>query len=167
MAELVEGTPLLREQTVTRLASSNLALSAESSSSPMKSFNELVRVMTQLRKGCPWDKKQTHESLLKYLTEESKEFQLAVKKRDYENMEEELGDVLLQVLFHSEIAKEKKRFNIDDVVRTLIRKLKLRHPHVFGYTKEHRQLLKGKKLTNEKEVLANWKLLKQISLKKR
>src|SRR5580698_10652635 len=94
-------------------------------------FSELLRVMAKLRspKGCPWDRKQNHKSLLKYLTEESLEFKQAVQKKDYANMEEELGDILLQVIFHAQIAQEKGRFTIDDVVKTLIRKLKLRHPH--------------------------------------
>src|SRR5450755_3758874 len=111
----------------------------------MKSFNRLLKVMARLRspKGCPWDRKQTHQTLLKYLDEESEEFRQSVRKKDYPNMEEELGDILLQVLFHAQLAKEKGRFTIDDVVKTLIRKLTLRHPHVFGYKAEHRRLLKG------------------------
>src|SRR5665213_2274283 len=114
----------------------------------MKSFNKLIKTMRKLRSpnGCPWDRKQTHKTLLKYLDEEAKEVKKAVHKRDWKNLEEELGDVLLQILFHSQIAQEKGRFNIEDVVKTLIRKLTLRHPHVFGYTKEHKALLKGRSL---------------------
>ncbi len=134
----------------------------------MKSFNRLVSVMARLRgpKGCPWDRKQTHKTLLKYLFEEAHEFKQAVRKKDYANMEEELGDVLLQVLFHAQIAKEKGRFTIDDVVKTLIRKLTLRHPHVFGYKAEHRKLLKGRSLRTSQDVLANWDLLKKISTRR-
>src|SRR5262245_50130941 len=123
----------------------------------MKSFSRLVQIMARLRskKGCPWDKKQTHESLLKYLFEESHEFKRSVKKRDFENMEEELGDLLLQVIFHAQIAKEKGRFSIDDVIKTLIRKLTLRHPHVFGYKAEHRRLLKGHRLKTSDDILAS------------
>src|ERR1700692_3382337 len=110
--------------------------------------------MSRLRspKGCPWDREQTHETLVKYLFEEAREFKQAVRKKDYANMEEELGDVLLQVLFHSQIAKEKGRFSIDDVVKTLIRKLTLRHPHVFGFKPEHRRLLKGRSLRTSQDI---------------
>jgi|SRR6185437_3424986 len=133
----------------------------------MKSFSRLLRVMSRLRsaRGCPWDRRQTHATLLKYLSEESRELGRAVRKKDYANMEEELGDVLLQVIFHAQLAKEKGRFTMDDVIRTLIRKLTLRHPHVFGYKAEHRRLLKGRRLQTEKDVLDNWDLLKTISRK--
>ena len=131
-------------------------------------FSKLVRVMATLRasKGCPWDRKQTHASLLKYLFEESHELKKAIHKKDWANMEEELGDVLLQVLFHAQIAKEKGRFDIHDVVKTLIRKLTLRHPHVFGYTREHRKLLKGRSLRTSQDVLDNWDTLKKISVRR-
>jgi tetrapyrrole methylase family protein / MazG family protein len=131
----------------------------------MKSFEQLIRVMARLRGpgGCPWDRKQTHQTLLKYLFEESRELRTSIRRRDWRNMEEELGDVLLQVVFHSQLAKEKGRFTIDDVVRTLVRKLTLRHPHVFGYTSAHRKALKGRTLRSAREVLASWDTLKQIS----
>ncbi len=121
--------------------------------------------MAKLRsaKGCPWDKKQTHESLLKYLYEESDELKQAIRKKDIPNMEEELGDVLLQVLFHAQIAKEKGHFTIHDVVKTLTRKLTLRHPHVFGFKAEHRRLLKGRSFRTSQDVLDNWDVLKKIS----
>jgi tetrapyrrole methylase family protein/MazG family protein len=133
----------------------------------MKSFEKLIGTMRKLRspKGCPWDRKQTHQTLLKYLDEETLEVKKAVKKRDWVNLEEELGDVLLQILFHAQIAQEKKRFTIEDVVKTLDRKLRLRHPHVFGYMKEHKQLLKGRSLKTEKDVLASWALLKTLKVK--
>ena len=133
----------------------------------MKSFDQLLKVMARLRspKGCPWDRRQTHASLLRYLFEESKELQQAIRKKDDENMEEELGDILFQVIFHAEVAKEKGRFTMDDIVKTLTRKLTLRHPHVFGYKAEHRRLLKGRPLNTSKDVLDNWDLLKQISRK--
>ena len=135
----------------------------------MKSFDRLVRVMTRLRspKGCPWDRKQTHESLLKYLFEEAGEFRRSVRRKDYANMEEELGDVLLQVLFHAQLAKEKGRFTVDDVVKTLTRKLTLRHPHVFGYKAEHRKALKGRPMKTAQDVLDNWDSLKRISSRKK
>src|SRR5215831_8253133 len=124
--------------------------------------------MARLRskKGCPWDRKQTHESLLRYLFEEAKEFKISVRKKDYANMEEELGDLLLQVVFHAQIAKEKGRFSIDHVIKTLIRKLTLRHPHVFGYRPEHRRLLKGRRLASAQDILDSWDVLKKISARR-
>jgi tetrapyrrole methylase family protein/MazG family protein len=79
-----------------------------------KDFIKLIDIFKQLRgkNGCTWDKKQTHSSLIKYLFEESNELKLAVKKQDIENIKEELGDVLLQVIFHCQIAKENKCFDI-------------------------------------------------------
>src|SRR4051812_35986727 len=114
----------------------------------MKSFDRLVGVIAKLRspRGCPWDRKQTHASLIRYLFEEARELKSSIRKKDYANMEEELGDVLLQVVLHSQLAREKHRFTIDDVINDQIRKLTLRHPHVFGYTPAHRRALKGKKL---------------------
>ena len=97
-------------------------------------FASLVGVMHRLRApgGCPWDARQTHASLLKYLREEALEVRDAVKRRDWTNLEEELGDLLLQVLFHAELASERGDFDIHDVVAGLEAKLIRRHPHVFG-----------------------------------
>ncbi|OGS43811.1 MAG: nucleotide pyrophosphohydrolase [Elusimicrobia bacterium RIFOXYD2_FULL_34_15] len=119
-----------------------------------KKFDELVRVFDVLNspKGCKWDRKQTHKSLLKYLKEESQEFIDAVKKEDLHNMEEELGDILLQVMFHSQIAKKENKFTIDDVIDTLIKKLKRRHPHVFSNTK----------VKSVKEIITNWDKIKKM-----
>ena len=117
--------------------------------------------------GCPWDREQTHQSLLKYLFEEAQEVKTSLRKKDWAYFEEELGAILLQVVFHAQMAKEKGRFSIEDVVRTLIRKLTLRHPHVFGYKPIHKRLLKGKKLDSSKAVLANWDTLKTLSLRRK
>lgn len=116
-------------------------------------FNELLEIMKKLLgpNGCPWDKKQTHKTLIKYLKEETKEFENAVKKNDYENMKEELGDILLQVVFHSELARKNKKFSISDVIKDLNKKLKRRHPHVFG----------NLKVKNTTEVLKIWKEIKR------
>ena len=97
-------------------------------------ITELIGVMARLRSpnGCPWDVAQTHRSLLKNLLEESYEFVDAVQTDDITAMREELGDVLLQVIFHSQIAAEQGTFDLDDVVRDLVDKLIRRHPHVFG-----------------------------------
>ena len=101
-------------------------------------FEELVSIMEKLRgpNGCEWDKKQTHESLIPYLIEESYELIEEIKNKNYENMKEELGDILLQVIFHCQIAKENGKFTINDVIEVLTNKLIRRHPHVFGDEKE-------------------------------
>lgn len=82
-------------------------------------------------KGCPWDLEQDHKSLLRFLIEESYEYVIAAKEENYEEMEEELGDVLLQVLLHAQIASEKKHFDIYSVAKKLNEKMIRRHPHVF------------------------------------
>ena len=98
-----------------------------------ESFEKLVNIMETLRApgGCDWDKAQTHESLKPYLIEEAYELLEAIDKEDDEAMKEELGDVLLQVVFHSQIAKERKAFTIKEVIDNLSNKLIRRHPHVF------------------------------------
>jgi len=120
---------------------------------------ELLRlreVMNTLRSpgGCPWDAEQTHESLLKYLIEESYEFIEAVEKGDRKEMREELGDVLLQVYFHARMAEEHPTdpFNVDDVAREVADKLVRRHPHVFGDVK----------VSGSEEVLENWEAQKAL-----
>jgi tetrapyrrole methylase family protein/MazG family protein len=99
-----------------------------------KRFDELVDIMARLRNegGCPWDRKQTRESLKPYLIEEAYEVLETIDTRDEQKLKEELGDVLLQVLFHSQIGQEHNTFTIDDVLQTLAEKLVRRHPHVFG-----------------------------------
>ncbi len=98
-----------------------------------ESFEKLIEVMEILRApgGCDWDRAQTHESLKPYLIEEAYELLEAIDEKDDEAMKEELGDVLLQVVFHSQIAKERNAFTIKDVVDNLTDKLIRRHPHVF------------------------------------
>jgi tetrapyrrole methylase family protein/MazG family protein len=100
----------------------------------MDYLKRLEKLMTQLRSqnGCPWDKRQTHKSLKPYLLEEAHEALDAIDSGDPESLREELGDVLLQVVFHSQLAKEKNRFNLQDVAKTISDKLVRRHPHVFG-----------------------------------
>ena len=97
-------------------------------------FEKLKDVITALRdpvEGCPWDLKQTHDSLLKYLLEESYEFIEAVEEKNPKKMEEEIGDVLMQVLLHAQMASEKNQFDIESVSKVLTEKLIRRHPHVF------------------------------------
>lgn len=117
-------------------------------------FSDLVRIMAKLRgpDGCPWDKKQTHESLIKYLREETKEVAAAIKAKDYDNLAEELGDILLQVLFHAQMATDAGRFTIDDVMTILRDKLLRRHPHVFANGKKEK--------ISADEVVRRWKLIK-------
>ena len=119
--------------------------------------SELLRlreVMDKLRSpgGCPWDAEQDHESLLKYLLEESYEFIEAVENKDRTSMQEELGDLLLQVYFHSRMAEEDadNPFNVEDVAKTVTDKLIRRHPHVFG----------DSKVESSSEVLENWEAQK-------
>lgn len=114
-----------------------------------------VEVIKQLRhptKGCPWDLEQTHQTLLKYLIEESYEFIEATELQDSKLMEEELGDVLLQILLHSTIAEETKSFNLESVAKTLADKIIRRHPHVFGDESNN--------LTSE-QVVSNWQEIKK------
>ena len=99
----------------------------------MNPFEELLKIMQALRKGCPWDREQTHESLKKYMIEEAYELLDAIDSEDDSRLKEELGDVLLQVVFHSQIAKERGAFDVWEVIESLNRKLVQRHPHVFGY----------------------------------
>ena len=114
----------------------------------------LLEVMDQLRSpgGCPWDAEQTHQSLIKYLLEESYEFIDSVESEDRQAMKEELGDLLLQVYFHARIAEEHptEPFSIEDVAAGIADKLVRRHPHVFGDVKAE----------SSDEVLQNWELLK-------
>src|SRR6056297_2611659 len=99
-----------------------------------RSFDRLVTIMETLRApgGCPWDAEQTHQSLVKNLIEEAYELVDAIEADNAEAMVEELGDVLLQVVFHGTMAREAGRFTIEDVINTLCDKLVYRHPHVFG-----------------------------------
>ena len=100
----------------------------------MYSYEELLNVIAQLRgeHGCPWDKAQTHESLIPCLRNECEEVVQAIEQNDEENLCEELGDVLLQVLLHARIAEEEGQFTMADVVNCLAEKMVRRHPHVFG-----------------------------------
>ncbi|WP_041082151.1 nucleoside triphosphate pyrophosphohydrolase [Thermotoga profunda] len=99
-----------------------------------QSFEELVSIMRKLRseRGCEWDRQQTHESLKSYLVEEIFELIETIDQKDDQKMKEELGDVLLQVVFHSQIASERGTFQIEEVIKSLNEKLIRRHPHVFG-----------------------------------
>lgn len=97
-----------------------------------ETLGDTVALMRDLRKRCDWDAAQTHQSLRPYLIEECNELDEAIRDGDSSLMREELGDVLLQVLFHSVIAEENEQFDIDDVARGLIAKMRARHPHLYG-----------------------------------
>ena len=103
----------------------------------MKLFDEFVETIAALRApgGCPWDMEQTHESLKPCLLDEAQEVLEAIDAKDDENLCEELGDVLLQVVMHAQIAAEEGRFTMEDVIRGVNDKMIRRHPHVFGDVK--------------------------------
>ncbi len=105
--------------------------------------------------GCPWDRKQTHESLKPYLLEEAYEVLETIDQGDKQKLREELGDVLLQVIFHSQIAAETASFTVEDVLDTLAMKLIRRHPHVFGNNGQTGQA------SNSEQVLAQWEDIKR------
>lgn len=97
-------------------------------------FSRLVEIMAKLRapEGCPWDREQTHQSLRQYLLEETYEVLETIDQEKYDELRKELGDLLLQVIFHAQIAAENGRFTIDEVINEISDKLIRRHPHVFG-----------------------------------
>jgi tetrapyrrole methylase family protein/MazG family protein len=116
-----------------------------------KKFQELVEIVQRLRKECPWDREQTNQSIKNNLIEEAYELLEAIEENDDEKMIEELGDVLLQVVFHSQIKKDEGKFDIVVVMDRLIKKLIKRHPHVFGESEAK----------NAEEVLKQWHQIKQ------
>lgn len=120
-------------------------------------FTKLVGIMATLRAegGCPWDRKQTHESLKPYLLEETYEVLETIDQGERAKLREELGDVLLQVIFHSQIAAEAGTFTIEDVLETLADKLIRRHPHVFGNGGQAGSLSDGE------QVVGQWEQIKQ------
>lgn len=119
----------------------------------IKELKNLIDVVAKLRApdGCPWDREQTHKSLKPNMLEEAYETIDAIDSNDMDNLREELGDVLLQVVLHAQIASEEGAFNIEDVAKELKEKLIHRHPHVFG----------NEKVSSTSDVLKNWDKLKQ------
>jgi MazG family protein len=122
-------------------------------------FERAVSIMARLRGpgGCPWDREQTFDSIKPYTLEETYEVLEAIDNRDWPELTGELGDLLLQVLFYSQMAQEQKTFSIDDVLDRLANKLVDRHPHVFGEVKAE----------TSADVLRNWEVLKAEEKKKR
>jgi tetrapyrrole methylase family protein/MazG family protein len=119
----------------------------------LSDISALVDVMKRLRGqgGCPWDREQNHESLKPYLLEEAYEVLDAIDRNNDKALREELGDLLLQIVFHAQIAAEENRFTIEDVAGTIVEKLRRRHPHVFG----------ERKVKDSDEVLRNWEAIKK------
>jgi XTP/dITP diphosphohydrolase/tetrapyrrole methylase family protein/MazG family protein len=123
----------------------------------MSAIDDLRQTMARLRApdGCPWDQEQTHASLVRCLIDEVSELIDTIDRGDYPHMREELGDVLIQVVFHAQIAAERGQFDFDDVAREINEKLVRRHPHVFGT---------GKLQTSE-QVIAKWEEIKATEKK--
>lgn len=109
-------------------------------------FKRLIEIVERLRSGCPWDREQTSQSIIPYLIEETYEVVDAIDEGDPEKLKEELGDLLFQILFHSQIAKERNEFDIHDVIEVISEKMVRRHPHVFG----------DEKFDTSEEVLRQW-----------
>ncbi len=116
----------------------------------LKAFEKILDIMDELREKCPWDRKQTIESLRPLTIEETFELSDAITKNDYHNISKELGDILLHIIFYAKIGEEQGRFSIVDVIEELSNKLIYRHPHVFSDTK----------VKDAGEVIANWEQLK-------
>ncbi|MGF6953031.1 tetrapyrrole methylase family protein/MazG family protein [Neobacillus sp. B4I6] len=120
----------------------------------LKNFSKLREIIAELRSptGCPWDREQTHESLKKYLIEETYEVIDAINHEDIDHLIEELGDVLLQVMLHAQIGEDDGYFSIDDIIEGLSAKMIRRHPHVFG----------NGQADNAEEVVRNWQEIKKL-----
>jgi tetrapyrrole methylase family protein/MazG family protein len=121
---------------------------------PKNAFDRLCWIMDRLldpESGCPWDKEQTHESLKQYLIEEAYEVYDAIESGDKDHLKEELGDVALQVVFHSAVAQRNGHFIVDEVLDAICEKLVRRHPHVFGNVT----------VDGAGQVLTNWEQIKQ------
>ena len=116
-------------------------------------LQELLKIMEALRgeKGCPWDKKQTRESLKPYIIEEAYELFESIEENDPEHIKEELGDLLFQIVFQCQLGKEKDEFDMSDVIEQIAKKMRARHPHVFGDTE----------CKTPEEVLKQWEVLKK------
>ncbi len=129
----------------------------EKNNNPEELFSLLIGVLSHLRspEGCVWDREQDHDSIKKNIVEEAYEAVEAIENKDYQSLKEELGDLLLQVIFHSQIAVENNEFNLSDVIKEIIKKLYRRHPHVFG----------DKNFSSQEEVLTSWEEIKKIERK--
>ena len=115
-----------------------------------ESFEKLVQIMDELRQKCPWDRKQTIQSLRQMTLEESYELVDAITENDWKSIREELGDLLLHIVFYSKIAAEQNQFSIEDVINGISQKLIDRHPHIYGNVE----------VQNDEDVKRNWEKLK-------
>ncbi len=124
-----------------------------------KLFSILVDIMAKLRspQGCMWDREQNHKTIKRNLIEETYEVVESIEDNDFSDLKEELGDLLLQIVFHSQIAADSKQFDINGVLKGIIKKLIRRHPHVF----------QGVALKSSKEILANWEDIKRKERKEK
>lgn len=114
------------------------------------SFFRLVEVMDELREKCPWDKKQTIQTLRQLTIEETYELADAITNNDWKGLKEELGDLLLHIVFYARIGKEQSAFTLDEVIEGIVQKLIFRHPHIYGDVK----------VNDEEDVKRNWEKLK-------
>ncbi|HQU74945.1 MAG TPA: nucleoside triphosphate pyrophosphohydrolase [Calditrichia bacterium] len=122
----------------------------------LEEFQKLVEIMTRLRKECPWDREQTPETLRQYIIEEAYETVEAIDDANWGELKKELGDLLLQIVFQAEIAREENRFELHEVIANINQKLIDRHPHVFGDTS----------VENSDQVRDNWEQIKMKSEKR-
>ncbi|MCU0342787.1 MAG: nucleoside triphosphate pyrophosphohydrolase [Ignavibacterium sp.] len=113
-------------------------------------FTEFIKIVKRLRKECPWDKEQTNDSIKANTIEEAYEVVEAIDNKDFNELKKELGDLLLHVVFHTQIAEEDNHFTIDDVIESIQEKLIRRHPHVFGEVK----------VADSNQVKKNWEEIK-------
>jgi len=146
-AEIVPGMPR-----ATLSASITMPLVPLPPGSTHHTWDDLVEIMARLRRSCPWDREQTHESLVRFLIEETFEVVEAIEARNEDEICEELGDLLFQVVFHAQLATERGKFSIADVIDSLSNKMIRRHPHVFGDVA----------VATVDQVWANWEQLKSL-----
>lgn len=121
------------------------------------SFLKLVSIMDDLREKCPWDKKQTIQSLRQLTIEETYELADAITEEDWKGIKEELGDLLLHILFYAKIGSEQKQFELEEVIKSVSEKLIFRHPHIYGDPANEGKLVK---VNDEEDVKRNWENLK-------
>lgn len=121
------------------------------------SFLQLVSIMDELREKCPWDKKQTIQSLRQLTIEETYELADAITEEDWKGIKEELGDLLLHIIFYAKIGSEQKKFELGEVIKTVSEKLVFRHPHIYGDPSNEGKLTE---VNNEEDVKKNWENLK-------
>ena len=115
-----------------------------------ESFSRLISIMDELREKCPWDRKQTIQTLRQLTIEETYELADAITDEDWQGIKEELGDLLLHIIFYARIGKEQNRFTLEEVISSICEKLITRHPHIYG----------DEKVSSEEDVKKNWEKLK-------